>query len=317
MMTAPDTLAELRRRIGRIERFDGCDPAALNEGDAVAHGLSLGHDDLDQAFVEGGLGFGVHQIAGDGAAAATFAATLLARLDVAHRDGVQRDAARLRPGLSRDTLVVQERAAVLEGGGLHGPGLKALGADPAAIVFVTARDARQTLRIADDALRSGALAAVVIELRRGERLLDLTLTQRFNMEAQRTQSLAFLLTSDLLDTSSALTRWRVRCASSLTPRAWLGPPRLELELTRNRRGRPGRWILEWNGDDRLFRTPASFPASVAAPSVHRPGPAHDGAVPQPISEPFRGRFQDGRGRGFGSARPGRQGEGRASASGGR
>ena len=261
-MPTADVLSDLRRHIERIER--SADPApnrlcAAFDDKARTCGLSFGHAGLNQAFAEGGLSFGAHQIAGEGGGAAgAFAAMLLTRL------------ARVEDG--RPLLAVQERSAVLEGGDLYGPGLQALGLDPAAMVSIVAREGRQALRIADEALRSRAVAAVLVELQQGARRLDLALSQRFNLEAQRSECMLFLLTPDLSDSSAALSRWQVRASPSRL-QGWVGPPVLDLDLVRNRRGRPGRWIVEWSRDETAFRDPAPFSSPVAAPPVDRPGAA--------------------------------------------
>ena len=278
-MSAPSTLADLRVRIESVERHSpegGLRPsahaqrrrgAAAGEASGWGRALDFGCAELDDWFTPGGLPFGAHEIAGppgDPAGALLFAVLILAR--------------RLRADPDAQVLVVQEPCALSEGGGLYGPGLWALGLDPGRLVLVTAREGGEALRITDEAVRSGAVAAVLTEAPRAARRLDLPATQRLNLYGRQMETLALLITADLDATSAAMTRWRVRPAPSRAPRAYLGPPALELELAKNRLGPTGRLTLEWDSDDEVFRTqpPAGvIPASGAPlrPPVV-PAPAH-------------------------------------------
>ena len=229
--------------------------------------FSFGVEALDASFSAGGPPFGAHEICGppgEPTTALLFALLMLAR--------------RFRADPHAQALVVQEACALREGGGLYGPGLWALGLDPGRLVLVTAREGGEALRIVDEAVRSGAVATVLAEAPRAARKLDLAATQRLNLYGRQTSTLALLITHDLDATSAAMTRWRVRSRPSQAPRAYLGPPALELELVRNRLGPTGRFTVEWSSDDEAFRLaqPADalrgtplLPPVVPAP-VHRP-----------------------------------------------
>jgi protein ImuA len=277
-MTAPATLHALRARIESLERHapeGGLRPSAHAQrrraaapAEAAAgwgRALSFGCPELDGRFASGGLPFGAHEIAGepgDPASQLLFAALLLAR--------------RFRADDTAQALVVQEHCALVEGGGLYGPGLWALGLDPSRLVLLTARDGGEALRITDEAVRSGAVAAVVTEAPRAARRLDLPATQRLNLYGRETGTLSFLLVPDLDATSAAMTRWRVRAHPSVAPRDYLGPPALDLELARNRLGPPGRFTLTWDSDDEVFRAPSPLHPSVVPATAHRPaGADHD------------------------------------------
>ena len=194
-------------------------------------------------------------------------------------------------------IVVQEADARREHGECHGPGLQALGLDPREAAFVRARDGPRALEVADEALRRRAAPAVLLELRRGAALADLSVTRRFNLQARRSGLFLFLVTPDLATTSAATTRWRVSAHASHAPRRRVGPPTLRLDLVRNRAGRTGSWIAEWSAHERRFLSarpvpiPEGFaenglaaalartdalppvPASVAAAALHRSGAA--------------------------------------------
>lgn len=246
-------IAALRRRPG-LESA-----SSLPTGEIM--GVRVGVEALDGAFDGGGLpAGGSHEVTaagvGEEAAAALFALGAATRL-------LQR-----RPG--RRGLFVQEAEAGAEGGLLYGPGLHALGIDPDRWVMVTARDGAGVLRVVDEASRSGAPAVVVGEFRKGAGRLDLKTTRRFNLAAARTGTMTLLLTPKAAGTSAALSRWRVGAAASRGPtRDLLGPPALDVTLTRNRHGRLGQWIVEWNPDERVFRL-AEGGLAVARAPVDRP-----------------------------------------------
>jgi protein ImuA len=184
-------------------------------------------------------------------------------------------------------LIVQSAGAEREGGGLYGPGLAALGLDPGRLVLVRVGRASEALQVMDEALRSGAAAAVVAEVDRSDPL-TLAATQKFNFWAQDHDLMAFIASYKPSGNSAAMTRWQVAAAPSAEAVAWarrrglrrprLGAAGLELVLSRNRRsvaggGSSGRWIVEWNGEECGFRTPEALPASVAGATGHRPDTA--------------------------------------------
>ena len=271
-MSASPTLDALRARIESIERDapeGGLRPsshaqqrrAAATSPDEPAwtRAFSFGMATLDASFRPGGPPFGAHEVcgaAGEPATALLFTLLMLARL--------------FRIDPHAQALVVQEPGALSEGGGLYGPGLWALGLDPGRLVLLSAREGGEALRIMDEAVRSGALAAVVAEAPRAVRKLDLAATQRLNLYGRQTSTLALLVTSDLDATSAAMTRWRVRARPSWAPRAYLGPPALELDLVRNRLGPTGRFTVEWSSDDTAFRLPEAPAAPLRAPVVPAP-----------------------------------------------
>jgi len=265
-MPLTSTLNILRKRITSIEldSSGNARPWAHKHPGERGNGqpspaFSFGHAALNSRFSHGGLPFGVHQMAG---APGESAAALLFALLVAAR--------RLKADPTAQVLVVQEEGALTEGGGLYGPGLYALGLDPARIALVCARDGAMALRMVDEAARSGAASVVVAELDRGARALDLAATQRLNFHSRRTATLTLLVTPDLEAASAAMTRWRVRTARSRASRRFLGPPALELELTRNRCGPVGQFSVEWSSEDEAFRTPAPLRASMVRAPLHRP-----------------------------------------------
>jgi protein ImuA len=274
--------AGLRQAIRRIEsrtegkrgrlRRDAAGAVVAGEADAPV--LDFGFAPLDRMFRGGGLAAGSHQMAaavGHEPWAAVFALALAGRLAAS--------------ALSRPVLLVQASEAEAEHGPWSAEGLRALGLDMDRIGLVRTRTAQAAVQATDEALKSGAVSAVLLEGGRQARI-DLSLTRRFNLSAQRSGALALLVGGTSDATSAALTRWRAAPLPSRRrnlngARPALGPPAFSLTLTRSRLGPLGQWEVEWDCDERIFKPAApAFPASVAALAAGRAGPPlRHGALP--------------------------------------
>jgi protein ImuA len=257
-MPRPANLTALRERIRQIER-----PAH--------HGvLSFDVAAIDRALPGGGLALGaVHEILGqggdeeDGAAAAGFAAGILARL-------------------GPDPILW-----CLKRPDLYGPGLAAHGLDPARLVIVAAPRDEEILWAIEEGLRLPGLAAVVGEVGR----LPMVAGRRLQLAAERSGVTALVLrrwrngeeaAAERERPTAALTRWRVMALpardiplqrnplpplggegrvrgtgeahpflSSSPPETggrggnnWIGNPRWRVELLRCRGGVPALWDVE-------------------------------------------------------------------------
>src|SRR6202035_2325923 len=108
------------------------------------------------------------------------------------------------------------------------------------------------------------------------RQLDLVASRKLTLAAQASGVTCLVLRVAAVPLpSTAETRWIVRAAHSppAAPGHGWGGPLLDAHLVRNRRGRVGRWIMEWKCDECLFSEPAAYPQPVAAAPAHRPHPA--------------------------------------------
>ena len=271
----PATIAALQ---AGIRRLGGSGPtAAEDEGpDDGAGVLPLGVAAIDAALPWRGLPrAALHEIVaaddpggGDGAAIG-FAAMLAARL--ARPPGTVQP-----PG----TVLWCRRTAGPAGrlhGHLYGPGLAGLGLDPKHLVVVRARREVDLLWALEEALRSGAPAAVV-----GETDSDrMTALRRLQLAAETHRVPALLVRSGarpggpgsgttpaaMAVATPAVTRWRIGAATS----GGHGGPRPVWRLTLERcRGRPTTsgpktWIVEWRD--------ATCDLAVAADVRHRSPPA--------------------------------------------
>jgi len=214
---ANSSLTALRDRIRHIER-----PAR--------HGvLPFGVAALDGALPGGGLALGaVHEITGaggdeeDGAAAAGFAAGILARLGsltvIPGRECSERARNDNPPRATGNGIVLW----CLRRPDLYGSGLLAYGLDPARLVLVQASRDDAILWAVEEGLRTGlaaGLAAVVGEIGH----LSMVAGRRLQLAAERSGVIALILrrwrsaqeaAAERDRPSAALTRWRVAALSS-------------------------------------------------------------------------------------------------------
>jgi protein ImuA len=225
----------LKSRIAALEGAPWAGWSALpNQPSRTTTAASLGLEPLDQALPWRGLPTGcLHEVvagAASDAAAAGFAAVLLAHL------------AKAESGRPRPVLWCAE------GDGLYGPGLAGYGLDTRRLVLVRGRRQADLLWAMEEGLRSGAVAAVLGEIREA----DLTATRRLQLAAEAGRATALLLRPVELKAmpSAAVTAWRIAAASAAPARysVGLGAERWRVELTRCRGGVPRQWLLEWNDE---------------------------------------------------------------------
>jgi len=172
-------------------------------------------------------------------------------------------AARVANG--KPVLWIRQDFAGLEFGEIAATGLLELGIDPSKFLVLRVAHAEDALRAASDALTCGALGAVTMEVVGEHKVLDLKASRRLTLGAAETKVTAFLLRFNAVpDASSAETRWQVRAARSDPENDNWGMPRFAAELLRNRRGRTGHWVMEWNCDDAIFREGGREPADRGA-----------------------------------------------------
>jgi len=182
----------------------------------------------------------------------------------------------------RPMFWVQQDFAEAETGALSMNGFAELGLDPCRLVLVRVSHVETALKVTADALACDALGAVVCEVWGETKAFDLTASRRLTLAARSSGvSCVMLCTSGRPAISTAETRWVVRSACSLPGPAWRawGKPTLDAELVRNRHGQTGRWIMEWDCDERIFREPAAHSQPLAAAPADRshPAPARAGS----------------------------------------
>ena len=243
-MSESAALITARNRATIMEELRRLMPGAEGLHTALPFGLAA----VDSYLPQGGLACGaLHEIVPDSeratAAAFGFIAALLARL----------------PGTQR-LVFVMPGYGQRHYGRLSGHGLNALGLDPARVILVETAHRTQTLWAMEEALRSGAPAAVAGIIDK----LDLKLSQRLHLAAVDC-GLPLLLVRPAhdLESSAAATRWRIGTAEAARDRFGLiTRPRWHLHLERVRNGRPGEWVVEYDHVAHRF----SLAAALADPA---------------------------------------------------
>jgi protein ImuA len=232
---------------------------------------------LDAALGGGMAGDALHEIApaqaGDGAAAMGFALALAARF-AAHLT---------RPATA---LLISEDFCAWETGALYAPGLAAHGIGLNRLIFVRTLDAPALLWAMEEALKSGAAAAVIGEMGSVSRHYSLTASRRLLLAARAGLTPALLVQAGAFGqtlSSAADTRFEIAAAPSRMLAsaggrlALPGAPAFAARLLKARlrpaaQGPPARGFdeeriirLEWRGDERCFGDPkVSFPVVRAA-----------------------------------------------------
>jgi len=251
-MTQPAIVSAGRDRAAVVQELRRLLPGTVELRTAFAFGLPA----LDSCLPEGGLPCGaLHEIVPEPhatPAALGFIAALLAHV------------ASPPPQGGREKLVfVLPAYGLRDHGRLYGHGLRALGLEPARLILVETARRNDTLWAIEEALRSGAPAAVAGIIDK----LDLKLSQRLHLAAVDCGLPLFVLRpAHDLESSAAATRWRVGTAAAARDRFGLViRPRWHLNLERCRNGRPGEWVVEYDHVAHRF----SLAAALADPARAR------------------------------------------------
>lgn len=221
--------------------------------------FTLGMDRVDAYLEPGPCLFCLHDIhsetAADAVAANAFALGLASR---ATQD--------------RPLVWVFQGLASQEAGGLHGSGLHEWGLQPEALLVVRVRDASALLAAGEEALKSGAVGAVLMSVWGEAKAMTLTASRRLAMAARAGGSTAFMVRAAAAATPSAAeTRWSVRATLSTGLEGGApGRPAFVAALTRSRQGAaPTEWTLEWDREARAFCEPAPLSGRVVPVPVGR------------------------------------------------
>jgi protein ImuA len=260
----------LRQRIAALE---GRQAILEKAGVAPEAGWGFGLEDVDARLPLGGLAAdAVHEIAaaeyGDQAAALGFSLALLRK-----RQAV------------KPILWCCRKWQTQENGIPYGPGLMAAGLDPEKLIFVTADRPGDVLWAIEEGLCTGALGAVIGELKD----LDFTASRRLALAARAGRTPALLLFGPKREgATAAQTRWRIAAAPS-HPDPWdksaPGLPRWRVTLAKCRDNQPasqlngpltpknGTWTLEWDDETGKWND-ATDNFGLAAALADRPAAPH-------------------------------------------
>ena len=130
---------------------------------------------------------------------------------------------------------------------LFPPALKAYGIQPDRFIFIDLQKEKDVIWAIDEALKSGALTAVVGEVRE----MSFTESRRLQLAVEQSQVTGFVLRHNprKLNTTACISRWRITSLSSesIDGLPGIGFPKWRVELLRIRNGRPGMWDIQWQG----------------------------------------------------------------------
>lgn len=235
-------MAALRERIAKLENA----LPQLDKAGRSRQSWTMGVPTIDAHLASTGLArYGLHDVAprhyGDMPAAMGLSVALaLRRLS---------DPAERRP-----LLWCRLAREVREYGNLYGHGLENLGLARHRFVTVTLKNPIAALWVAEEALKSGALAVVMLDA--DVKHTSLTATRRLSLAAQAGKCAGLMVfATQQAGTTVSHTRWLAEAARSQAPpydALAPGLPSWNLELTRVRGGRPGAWTVEWHHASHRF-----------------------------------------------------------------
>ncbi len=128
---------------------------------------------------------------------------------------------------------------------LFPPALKNFGIQPDRFIFIDLKKEKDVLWAMDEALKCGALTAVVGELRE----IDFIASRRLQLAVEESQVTGFVLRNNSKppNTTACVSRWQITPLPSETvdDLPGLGFPHWKVDLLRIRNGKPGSWNVMW------------------------------------------------------------------------
>jgi protein ImuA len=133
-------------------------------------------------------------------------------------------------------------------GSIFPPALKSFGVQPDRFIFIDVQKEKDVLWATNEALKCGALTAVVAEVR------DVSFTEsrrlQLSVEESQVTGLVFRRNSQKINTTAFVSRWKISSVASepVDDLPGIGFPKWDVELLRIRNGKPGRWELQWKNN---------------------------------------------------------------------
>jgi protein ImuA len=129
---------------------------------------------------------------------------------------------------------------------LFPPALKNFGIQPDRFIFIDLQNEKDVMWAMDEALKCGALSAVVGEVNE----LSFTASRRLQLSVEASQVTGFILRNNArkVSTTTCVSRWKITPLPSEhidEDMPGLGFPQWKVELLRIRNGKPGVWNLRW------------------------------------------------------------------------
>lgn len=128
---------------------------------------------------------------------------------------------------------------------LFPPALKNFGIDPHRFIFIDLKKEKDVAWVMNEALKCGALSAVVGEVRE----IDFTASRRLQLAVEQSQVTGFVLRHNYRkqNTTACVSRWKITSlpSESIGDLPGIGFPQWRVELLRIRNGKPGTWDIRW------------------------------------------------------------------------
>jgi protein ImuA len=130
---------------------------------------------------------------------------------------------------------------------LFPPALKSFGIQPDRFIFIDLQKERHVIWAMEEALKCGALTAVVGETK----ALSFTASRRLQLAVEQSQVTGFILRNNLrqVNTTACVSRWKITPLPSIGAEELpgIGFPQWKVELLRLRNGKAGVWDIKWEG----------------------------------------------------------------------
>jgi len=141
---------------------------------------------------------------------------------------------------------------------LFPPALKSFGVLPDRFVFIDLQKEKEVMWAMEEALKCGAVTAVVGEMKE----ISFTNSRRLQLAVEQSKVTGFILRThqNHLSTTACVSRWKVTSlpSESVDDLPGIGFPKWRVELVRMRNGKCGSWDLQWR--EGKFQT-SIYPAS--------------------------------------------------------
>lgn len=129
---------------------------------------------------------------------------------------------------------------------LFPPALKSFGIQPDRFIFIDLQKERHVIWAMEEALKCGALTAVVGETKS----LSFTASRRLQLAVEQSQVTGFILRNlRQVNTTACVSRWKITPLPSIGAEELpgIGFPQWKVELLRIRNGKAGVWDIKWEG----------------------------------------------------------------------
>ncbi len=131
---------------------------------------------------------------------------------------------------------------------LFPPALKSFGLQPDRFIFIDLKKEKDVIWAMDEALKCGALSAVVCEIRE----IDFNASRRLQLAVEQSQVTGFILRKNYrqLNTTACVSRWKITSLPSAPIETLIDFPGItfptwRVELLRMRNGKSGAWDIQW------------------------------------------------------------------------